>query len=124
MSTYSNPVPGILGYGFYGPVGPRGRKDRCTFAFSGSEFVVISVSAGNKPVPVSRLVGTVCTTPHGEEMASTWGAGHWTNEARTVVAHLRKWAAIEEKKGNHGKAVILGAAASYFEGIIPAEQAA
>lgn len=123
MSTYKNPVPGILGYGFYGPVGPKGRTDRCTFAFSGSEFVVISVSAGNKTVPATRLVGKVARTPHGNEMAATWGAEHWTNEARTISEHLRKWAALEEKAGHAGKALILGAAATFFEGVIPAAQA-
>lgn len=111
----------VIGYGFYGPVGPKGRTDRCTFDVHGTGFAVKSVSAGMKVVPVARLAGAVAVTPHGDEMARTWGAEHWTAIPRTIPAHLRKWAALEAKAGHAAKATLLEAMATFFEREIPAQ---
>lgn len=110
----------VIGFGFEGPVGPKGMTQRCTFAFDGSQFLVASVSAGMKPVPVSRLVGAVCVTVAGSERAKTWGADHWQAQARTVPAHIRHMIVACKLTGD--QLALLSAMATFFEAAIPAAQ--
>lgn len=107
----------VVGFGFSGPVGPKGRTDRCTFDLVNGLPAVVSVTAGMKVVPLSRLVGAVCVTVAGAERAQTWGADHWQAQARSVPAHLRHMA-----KACHvstEQAAVLEAFAAHFERVIP-----